>query len=249
MRRCCNFEKSLRARLCCASRVFWINQLCCSMALEGPPGGGACLLQDYWSKGMASVSPYAEFAEFHPLGLTADVSVASSPRQEMWSHLISKAAFGGISHTSMAGKKRNTPHGILEEWREGVVHLWPRLGSWYQFSSTDRPRQTGSRLVMLPIGVLCLPMIGVIGIALYRCCSSSSKPSSRNKARTDSNKSHQTFLTHTPRALGRRMLLAGVLRHDTPTDLSSSLPVADSEDTGLRDQPADDDASQPSGRN
>lgn len=249
MRRCCNSEKGLRACLYSASRAFLINQLCYSVALERPPGG-ACLLQDQWRKGMASVSPHAELADFHPPALPAEVSVSSSPRQEMWSSLISKTAFGGISHKSIPGEKNNTSHGILEEWREGVVHLLPRLGSWYQFSSTDHPRPPslkGNKLVIVPIGMLCLPMIGGFAIALYRCCTNSSKPSAKNKARVDSNQSHHTFLTHTPRALGRRMLLAGVLRHDTPTDLSASIPVEEDDDTGLQDRPVNDDASQPAG--
>lgn len=250
MIRCCSLEKSFRARL--LYTCFLINQLCHGVSMERPPGG-ACLLQDNWRKGMASVSPHAEFADFHPSALPSNALVDSNLRQQIRPNLLSKTSFSGISSESTSEEKQSTPHRIMK-WLEGAIHLWPRLTSWLQLSSSSHPPRSdkgnaGSKLIMVPIGVLCLPMIGGIGIALYRCCAGG-KQSSRKNKREASNSSHHTFLSHTPRALGRRMLLAGVLRHDTPTDLSASLSLSEplpesDEDSGRRNQPANVHAEEP----
>lgn len=250
MIRCCNLKEHLRVRRFYVSSTLLLNQLHCSLASQGPSSGfcegmalegprsGFCLLQDHWRKDMASVSAHADLTDFHLQARPTHVSTSPGLRQRRSSNLVLKTASSGFSNQSTSMETQTTSPNILVEWRESVIHLWPRMISMCQFPTGHPPRHHGNRMVLLPMGVLGLPVICGFGIAIYRCCNGN-KPSARQKKKSDSNLSHQTFLTHTPRALGRRMLFAGVLRHDTPHDLSAVERLSIESDTGTAELPGD----------
>jgi len=223
MIRYCIVKKSLGTWYYICS-VFLIKQFC--VALDGPPRN-VCLLQDNWRKGMASVSSYADFSDFDPHTLAPDISTSDSSRQSQKRPALPKLISSEPTSGDLAGnfsprEKPSAPRAILATWHQSVSHLWHGIVSWSQIFVGDRPRhQKHSRLVFIPIAVICLPVIIGFCIAAYRCCTTAGKQ--KKNERANSHQSHQTFLTHTPRALGRRMLFAGVLRHDTPTDLSAAM--------------------------